>query len=88
MSLVFQNIDPPPPSPPGECVPPAFVQDHYLKFASFLNPPFSSQLPLNIYVFGTIWQLNRMKLKFMFFISCKYKYCRELDKAHLKLHIY
>ncbi len=22
MSLVFQNIDPPPPSPPGECVPP------------------------------------------------------------------
>ncbi len=21
MSLVFQNIDPPPPSPPGECVP-------------------------------------------------------------------
>ncbi len=25
MSLVFQNIDPPPPSPPGECVPPAFV---------------------------------------------------------------
>jgi hypothetical protein len=25
MSCVFQNIDPPPPSPPGECVPPAFV---------------------------------------------------------------
>jgi hypothetical protein len=25
MSLVFQNIDPPPPCPPGECVPPAFV---------------------------------------------------------------
>jgi hypothetical protein len=25
MSLVFQNIDPPPPSPPGECVPTAFV---------------------------------------------------------------
>jgi hypothetical protein len=25
MSLVFQNIDPPPPSPHGECVPPAFV---------------------------------------------------------------
>jgi hypothetical protein len=25
MSLVFQNIDPPPPSPPVECVPPAFV---------------------------------------------------------------
>jgi hypothetical protein len=25
MSLVFQNIDPPPPSPPGECEPPAFV---------------------------------------------------------------
>jgi hypothetical protein len=25
MSGVFQNIDPPPPSPPGECVPPAFV---------------------------------------------------------------
>ncbi len=25
MSLVFQNIDPPPPSPSGECVPPAFV---------------------------------------------------------------
>ncbi len=25
MSLVFQNIDPPPPSLPGECVPPAFV---------------------------------------------------------------
>jgi hypothetical protein len=25
VSLVFQNIDPPPPSPPGECVPPAFV---------------------------------------------------------------
>jgi hypothetical protein len=25
MSLVFQNIDPPPPSPPGECVPPSFV---------------------------------------------------------------
>jgi hypothetical protein len=25
MSLVFQNIDPPPPSPPGECVTPAFV---------------------------------------------------------------
>jgi hypothetical protein len=25
MSLVFQNIDPPPPSPPGKCVPPAFV---------------------------------------------------------------
>ncbi len=25
MSLVFQNIDPPPTSPPGECVPPAFV---------------------------------------------------------------
>jgi hypothetical protein len=25
MSLVFQIIDPPPPSPPGECVPPAFV---------------------------------------------------------------
>jgi hypothetical protein len=24
MSCVFQNIDPPPPSPPGECVPPAF----------------------------------------------------------------
>jgi hypothetical protein len=24
MSLVFQNIDLPPPSPPGECVPPAF----------------------------------------------------------------
>jgi hypothetical protein len=24
MSRVFQNIDPPPPSPPGECVPPAF----------------------------------------------------------------
>jgi hypothetical protein len=23
MSLVFQNIDPPPPSLPGECVPPA-----------------------------------------------------------------
>jgi hypothetical protein len=23
MSRVFQNIDPPPPSPPGECVPPA-----------------------------------------------------------------
>ncbi len=25
MSFVFQNIDPPPPSPPDECVPPAFV---------------------------------------------------------------
>jgi hypothetical protein len=25
MSLVFQNIDLPPPSPPGECVSPAFV---------------------------------------------------------------
>jgi hypothetical protein len=25
MSLVFQNIDPPSPSPSGECVPPAFV---------------------------------------------------------------
>jgi hypothetical protein len=25
MSCVFQNIDPPPPSPPGECVPSAFV---------------------------------------------------------------
>jgi hypothetical protein len=25
MSLVFQNIDPSTPSPPGECVPPAFV---------------------------------------------------------------
>jgi hypothetical protein len=25
MSRVFQDIDPPPPSPPGECVPPAFV---------------------------------------------------------------
>jgi hypothetical protein len=27
MSLVFQNIDPPPPSPPGECVlpPPSTV---------------------------------------------------------------
>jgi hypothetical protein len=25
MSLVFQTIDPPSPSPPGECVPPAFV---------------------------------------------------------------
>jgi hypothetical protein len=25
MSCVFQNSDPPPPSPPGECVPPAFV---------------------------------------------------------------
>jgi hypothetical protein len=25
MSCVFQNIDLPPPSPPGECVPPAFV---------------------------------------------------------------
>ncbi len=24
MSRVFQNIDPPPPSPPGEFVPPAF----------------------------------------------------------------
>jgi hypothetical protein len=24
MSGFFQNIDPPPPSPPGECVPPAF----------------------------------------------------------------
>jgi hypothetical protein len=24
MSDVFQNIDPPTPSPPGECVPPAF----------------------------------------------------------------
>jgi hypothetical protein len=24
MSGVFKNIDPPPPSPPGECVPPAF----------------------------------------------------------------
>jgi hypothetical protein len=24
MSDVFQNIDPPPPSPPGECVPPTF----------------------------------------------------------------
>ncbi len=24
MSLVFQNIYPPPPSPPGDCVPPAF----------------------------------------------------------------
>jgi hypothetical protein len=25
ISLVFQNIDPPSPSPPGECVPLAFV---------------------------------------------------------------
>jgi hypothetical protein len=25
MSFVFQNIVPPPPSPPGECVPPTFV---------------------------------------------------------------
>ncbi len=25
MSLLFQNIDPPPPSQPGECVPPAFL---------------------------------------------------------------
>jgi hypothetical protein len=25
MSCIFQNIDPPSPSPPGECVPPAFV---------------------------------------------------------------
>jgi hypothetical protein len=24
MAGVLQNIDPPPPSPPGECVPPAF----------------------------------------------------------------
>jgi hypothetical protein len=24
MSCVFQNIDPSPPSPPGQCVPPAF----------------------------------------------------------------
>jgi hypothetical protein len=24
MAGVFQNIGPPPPSPPGECVPPAF----------------------------------------------------------------
>jgi hypothetical protein len=24
MSCVYQNIDPPPPSLPGECVPPAF----------------------------------------------------------------
>jgi hypothetical protein len=26
MSLVFQKIDPLPPSPLGECVPPAFVE--------------------------------------------------------------
>jgi hypothetical protein len=26
MSGVFQNIDPPPPSPPGECVPPSNVK--------------------------------------------------------------
>jgi hypothetical protein len=25
MSCVFQNTDPPPPSKPGECVPPAFI---------------------------------------------------------------
>ncbi len=25
MSLVFQNIDPPPPSLPGECVPPPLL---------------------------------------------------------------
>jgi hypothetical protein len=24
MAGVFQNIDPPPPSPPGDCIPPAF----------------------------------------------------------------
>jgi hypothetical protein len=29
MSLVFQNIDPPPPSPPGECVPPPLVRGEY-----------------------------------------------------------
>jgi hypothetical protein len=28
MSLVFQNIDLPPPSPPGECVPPALGGGH------------------------------------------------------------
>jgi hypothetical protein len=27
MSGVFQNIGPPPPSPPGECVPPPFVRE-------------------------------------------------------------
>jgi hypothetical protein len=30
MSLVFQNIDPPPPSPPGECIPPAIVGEDTL----------------------------------------------------------
>jgi hypothetical protein len=25
MSGVFQNIDPPPPAPPGECIPPPLV---------------------------------------------------------------
>jgi hypothetical protein len=26
MSLLFENIDPPPPSPPGECVPPPLLR--------------------------------------------------------------
>jgi hypothetical protein len=26
MSCVFQNIDPPPPSPPGQCVPPPLLR--------------------------------------------------------------
>jgi len=30
MSFAFQNIDPTPPSPPGECVPPAFVVDGFV----------------------------------------------------------
>jgi hypothetical protein len=37
MSRVFQNIDPPPPSPPGECVPPAFYSSNLSTGGPLMN---------------------------------------------------
>jgi hypothetical protein len=78
MTCVFQNIDPPPPSPPGECVPPAFVAGggHTHRVERGVNiledARHSSILYLYRILFG--WTIPLSFLTRSFFITKKYRH--------------
>jgi hypothetical protein len=83
MLCVFQNIDPPPPSPPGECVPPAFVtggghtrrvekgvggQYFGRRNTQLCTLPISNPLWLSLYIGSEGFALKRQSTNFCFII--------------------
>jgi hypothetical protein len=52
MSGVFQNIDPPTPSPPGVCVPPAFICKYFVLYTKEIRRGFTVKIGFFLLTFG------------------------------------